>query len=236
VNLLIWFEMCVIRFELKFKCLNLKINTILMEWRRVCCNSMRGVSVLSSSTLLMESFQCWDDSTPTLQVWSNSSFSMEIWFYSIWTLSNLSDVPILLEYYWEIHIHPNWECVIEWVIQFVLRAMWSHSMKVRDVEAMWVERFVMEVFQIDLSNPIPTLEVKEVDTQLRSVCHFVYLSYWVRDEEEMLILSLRMEVDSVHNCLITKVFEVMSIWRLFHSIHWFYIQSIQDVEVLSMYV
>jgi hypothetical protein len=43
-----------------------------------------------------------------------------------------------------------------------------------------------------------------------------------------------MEVDSVQNCLITKVFEVMSIWRLFHSIHWFDIESIQDVEVLSM--
>jgi hypothetical protein len=51
---------------------------------------------------------------------------------------------------------------------------------------MWVERFVMELFQVVLSNPI--LEVKEVDTQLRSVCHFVYLYYWVRDEE-MLTLS-----------------------------------------------
>jgi hypothetical protein len=48
---------------------------------------------LSSSTLLMESFQCWVRSTPTLQVWSNSSFSTEMcWFllfHSIWTLSNL---------------------------------------------------------------------------------------------------------------------------------------------------
>jgi hypothetical protein len=31
--------------------------------------------------------------------------------------------------------------------------------------------------------------------------------------------SLRVKVDSVHNCLITKEFEVMSSWRLFHSIH-----------------
>jgi hypothetical protein len=66
------------------------------------------------------------------------------------------------------------------------------------------------------------------------VCHVVYFYHWVRDEEEMLILSLRMEVDSVHNCLITKVFEVMSIWRLSHSIYWLHIQIIQDVEVLSM--
>jgi hypothetical protein len=116
----------------------------------------------------------------------------------------------------------------------VLEVMWIHSMKVRDVEVMWVERFVIEVFQVVLFHPIPTLEVKEVDTQLRSVCHFVYLSNWVKDEKEMLTLSLRMEVNSVHHCLITKEFEVMSSWRLFHSIHWFHIQSIQDVEVLSM--
>jgi hypothetical protein len=169
---------------------------------------------LSSSTLLMESFQCWDCPTPTLQVWSNPSYSMEIcWFvlfHSIWTLSNLSNVPILLECYWENNTHPNWECVIEWVIQFVLEVMWFYCLKVRDEE------------------------VKEVDTQLRSVCHFVSLSNWVRDEEEMLTLSLRMEVDSVRDCKITKEFEVMSIWRLFHSIHWFHIHSIQDVEVLSM--
>jgi hypothetical protein len=116
----------------------------------------------------------------------------------------------------------------------VLEVMWFHSMKVRDVEVMWVERFVMEVFQVDMSNSIPTLEVKEVYKQLRLVCHFVFLSIWVRDEEEMLTLSLRMEVDSVHSCLITKEFEVTSNWRLFHSIYWLHIQSIQDVEVLSM--
>jgi hypothetical protein len=85
---------------------------------------------------------------------------------------------------------------------------------------------LMEVFQVVLSNPIPTLEVKEIDTQLRSLYHFVSLSDQVRDEEEMLTLSLRMEVDSVQNCLITKMFEVMSSWKLFHSIHWFYIQTI----------
>jgi hypothetical protein len=92
----------------------------------------------------------------------------------------------------------------------------------------------MEVFQVVLFHPISTLEVKEFDTQLRSVCHFVSLYYRVRDEEEMLTLSLRMEVDSVQNCLITKEFEMMSSWRLFHSIHRFHIHSIQDVEVLSM--
>jgi hypothetical protein len=191
---------------------DLRDNTILMEWRRVCCYSMRDVSVLSSSTLLMESFQCWDCSTPTLQVWSNSSFSMKIcWFVlfhsTIWTLSNSSNVPILLEYYWENHTKSNWECVIEWVIQFVLEVMWFYFPKVRDVEVMWVERFVMELFQVEMYNPIPTLEVKEVDKQLRSVCHFVSLYFWVRDEE-MLTLSLRMEVDSIQNCLITKVFDV----------------------------
>jgi hypothetical protein len=52
----------------------------------------------------------------------------------------------------------------------------------------------------------------EVSTNSRV---FIYM----RDEEEMLTLSLRMEVDSVQYCLITKVFEVMSIWRLFHSIY-----------------
>jgi hypothetical protein len=77
----------------------------------------------------------------------------------------------------------------------------------------------MELFQVVLFHPIPILEVKEVYKQLRSVCHFVYLCYRVRDEEEMSTLSLRMEVDSVHHCLITKVFEVMSSWVLFHSLH-----------------
>jgi hypothetical protein len=89
-------------------------------------------------------------------------------------------------------------------------------------------------FKLFCSNLIPTLEVKKVDTQLRSVCRFVSLYFCVRDEEEMLTLSLRMEVDSVHNCLITKMFEVMSSWRLFHSIYWFHTHTIQDVEVLSM--
>jgi hypothetical protein len=186
----------------------------------------------------MESFQCWDCSIPTLQVWSNSSFSMEIcWFllfHSIWTLSNLSNIPILLEYYWENHTNTNWECVIEWVIQFVLEVMWFYFVQVRDVEVMWVERFVMELFQVVLFYTIPTLEVKEVYKQLRSECHFVSLYFWVRDDEEMLTLSLRMEVDSVQNSNLTKVFEVMPSWRLLHSIQWFHIQSIQDVEVLSM--
>jgi hypothetical protein len=145
-----WFDLRCVWFDLNWdsNVWDLRDNSILMEWRRVCCHSMRDVSVLSSSTLLMESFQYWVCSNPTLQSWSNSSFSTKIcWFllfHSIWTLSNLSNVLILLECCWENHNNTNWECVIEWVIQFVLEVMWFHCLKVRDVEVMWIERFVME--------------------------------------------------------------------------------------------
>jgi hypothetical protein len=75
-----WFDLRCVWFDLNWdsNVWDLRDNTILMEWRRVCCHSMRDVSVLSSSTLLMESFQSWGCSTPTLQLWSNSSFSKEI--------------------------------------------------------------------------------------------------------------------------------------------------------------
>jgi hypothetical protein len=102
-----WFDLRCVWFDSNWDPIvwDLKNNSILMKWRRACCYSMRDVSVLSSSTLLIESFQCWVCSASTLQVWSNSSFSMEIcWFLlfrSTWTFSNLSNVLILLEYYWE---------------------------------------------------------------------------------------------------------------------------------------
>jgi hypothetical protein len=64
---------------------------------------------------------------------------------------------------------------------------------------MCVERLKMKVFFNELFYPVPTLEVKEVSTQLRSVYHFVSLYYLVIDEEEMLTWSLRMEVFSVQN-------------------------------------
>jgi hypothetical protein len=136
-----WFDLRCVWFDMNWdsNVWDLRDDTILMEWRKVCCDSMRDVSVLSSSTLLMKSFQCWDCSTATLQVWSNSLFSMEMcWylFHSIWTLSNLSNVPILLEYHWENNIQTDRGCVIEWVIQFVLEVMWFHSLKMRDVEVM----------------------------------------------------------------------------------------------------
>jgi hypothetical protein len=116
-----WFDLRCMWFDLIWdsNMWDFRDNTILMEWKKVCWISMRDVSVLSSSTLLMESFQCWVCSTPTLQVWSNSSFSMEIcWFlllfHTIWTLSNLSNVPILLEYYWE-NYNKNKLRVCNWV-------------------------------------------------------------------------------------------------------------------------
>jgi hypothetical protein len=200
VSLLIWFEMCVIWFQLRFKCVRFErqYNSDGMKESLLSINE-RCLSfvIIHTSDGIVWLLRLSNTNTSSLIQFFVFNGNLLILFHSIWTFSNLSNVPILLEYYWENHTKTNEECVIEWIIQFVLEVMWFHSLKVRDVEVMWVERFVLKVFQIDLFNPISTLEVKEVDTQLRSVCHFVSLYNWVRDEEEMLTLSLRMEVDSV---------------------------------------